>query len=132
MKVEVMSWNEACAKAEYLCCKHSMYEVDDAGEITSIYGAAGYSRIWGHVFEVSPSNIDGGTVKIDGYYIPLMFINSITESQPQDQMDDLEIMIRSLEVKLRCLRAYAEGKSQLDISDMINDILVAEGMEVFG
>lgn len=49
----------------------------------------------------------------------------------QELVDELEGTIRSLEVKLRCLKAFAEGKSQPDIAAMISDILAEEGMDVF-
>lgn len=57
-------------------------------------------------------------------------IYEVTPAQ-QELVDELEGTIRSLEVKLRCLKAFAEGKSQPEIAAMISDILAEEGMEVF-
>ncbi len=69
----------------------------------------------------------GGGPTQEDYFMKMY---EVTPAQ-QELVDELEGTIRSLEVKLRCLRAFAEGKNQPDIAAMISDILAEEGMDVF-
>ena len=112
--------------------------------IVSISCISIQSDIWGSTFHVPEEAVSDGDVTIEYaperfYDVPLNCVSSIkVETQcsvtPVQQVliDEHEATLRSIEFKLRCLRAYAEGAKMPDIVGFINDLLDEEQLHILG
>lgn len=113
------------------------------GDIVSIDCISINSGIWGKVWYVPEEAIDYGHVSIEYapdqfYIVPLICVssirsetvNSVTPVQ-QGIIDEHEATLRNIEIKLRCLRSYAEGAKMPDMVGFINDIIEEEQLHVF-
>lgn len=137
MLIRLMDKDELNEYYEGPCLKNE----DDA--IITICGISTHSEIWGKTYHVPEEAISDGTVTIEYaperfYDVPLNCVSSIkVETQcsvtpvQQDLIDEHEATLRSIEFKLRCLRAYAEGAKMPDMVGFINDLIEEEHLHVF-